>query len=71
MFLEFIKGIGYASSEDQFKERVEALRKFNVYNDHETLKNYVENTWLSYTFRLVQAFRKLQAINIVNNNNGI
>lgn len=71
MFLEFIKGIGYASSEDRFKERVEALRKFNVYNDHETLKNYVENTWLSYTSRLVQAFRKLQAINIVNNNNGI
>ena len=71
MFLEFMKGIGYASYEGQFKERVEALRKSNLYKDHETLKNYVENTWLSCAYRWLQVFRKQQAIDIVNTNNGI
>ena len=51
MFLEFMKGIGYVSYESQFKERVEALRKSNLYKDHETLKNYVENKWLSCAYR--------------------
>ena len=71
MFLEFMKGIGNASYEDQIKEQVEALRKSNLYRDHETLKNYVENTWLSCAYRWVQAFHKQQANNIVNTKNKI
>ena len=49
--IEFMKGIGYVSYESQFKERVEALKKSNLYKDHETLKNYVENKWLSCAYR--------------------
>lgn len=68
---EFMKGIGNVSYEDQIKEQVEALRKSNLYRDHETLKNYVENTWLSCAYRWVQAFHKQQANNIVNTKNKI
>ena len=62
--------ITYARTEEGYKKGVAALRKSRVYKDHVNLQTYVENTWLSWSFRRAQAFRKQQAINIVNTNNG-
>ena len=35
------------------------------------VQQYVENTWVSCVEHWVQAFYKQQALNIVNNNNGV
>jgi hypothetical protein len=35
------------------------------------VKSYVENTWMACEKRWAQAFRKQQAVNIVNTNNGV
>jgi len=70
MFLSYMQNIAYARTEEGFKKGVNALRNSRIYKDHVNLKNYVENTWLSCSFRWAQAFRKQQAINIVNTNNG-
>ena len=70
MFLGLMQHITYARTEEGYKKGVEALRKSRVYKDHANLQTYVENTWLSCSFRWAQAFRKQQAINIVNTNNG-
>ena len=70
MFLGLMQHITYARMEEGYKKGVEALRKSRVYKDHANLETYVENTWLSCSFHWAQAFRKQQAINIVNTNNG-
>ena len=70
MFLGYMQSIAYSRSEDEFNKRVDALRKSHLYKDHANVKSYVENTWLSCAFRWAQAFRKQQAMNIVNTNNG-
>ena len=70
MFLAYMQNMAYARTEEGFKKGVDALRKSRLYKDHVNLKTYVENTWLSCSFRRAQAFRKQQAINIVNTING-
>ena len=70
MFVSYMQNIAYARTEEGFKKNVNALRNSRIYKDHVNLKNYVENTWLSCSFRWARAFRKQQAINIVNTNNG-
>lgn len=70
MFLGLMQQVTYPRTEEGFKKGVAALKRSRVNKDHVNLHTCVENTWLSCSFHWAQAFRKQQAINIINTNNG-
>ncbi len=66
-FSQQMKKVSYADGESQFQAQVNVLKNLKLY---EEVKDYVENTWLSCSWRLAHAFRQQLAVNIVNTNNG-
>ena len=63
--------IGRAATEAQYEDELSKLRQSTVYKKKENVRGDVEKTWLPCNFRWCHAFRKSQALNIVNTNNGV
>lgn len=72
---EFLKKsmtrIGRVATEEQYKDELSKLRQSTLYKTKENVRSYVESTWIPCHFRWCHAFRKSQALNIVNTNNGV
>ena len=63
--------IGRVALEAQYKDELLKLCQSTLYKTKENVRSYVENTWIPCYFRWCHAFRKSQALNIVNTNNGV
>ncbi len=69
-FLDLFQSVASAKDEEQYKHAVQKLRISSVYQKP-NVQSYVENTWMKCEKRWAQVFRKQQAVNIVNTNNGV
>ena len=63
--------IGSAPTQREYEEALSQFRQSNVYKTKESVRNYIEKTWIPCAFRWCHAFRKSQVLNIVNTNNGV
>ena len=66
-----LKMIANAKTKREYEDAVDELRGLEVYNEKEKVRNYVEHTWLSCSFRWAWAFREHEADQVVNTNNGV
>ncbi|KXJ09652.1 hypothetical protein AC249_AIPGENE11456 [Exaiptasia diaphana] len=70
LFMAYMNKITYARTEDDFRKKVAKLKESHLYKSKAHVQRYVETTWLSCASRWAFAYRKRQATNIANTNNG-
>ena len=70
VFLSRFQHVARATDAKQYENAVQQLRSSPVYHKS-NVQSYVENTWMTCEQRWAQVFRKQQAVNIVNTNNGV
>ena len=68
---DLLQRVGYARTMSSYNAALVELRKSSVYKTKKNVQDCAENIWVSCAERWVQAFRKQQAVNIVNTNNGV
>ena len=70
VFITLFQHVANASEQDDYENAVKNLRNSSLYrNTH--VQSYVDNTWMACVKRWAKVFRKQQAVNIVNTNNGV
>ena len=67
---DLLQRVAYARTMSSYNAALVKLRKSSVYKT-KNVQDYVENIWVSCAERWAQVFRKQQAVNIVNTNNGV
>ena len=68
---DLLQRVAYSRTTSSYNTALENLRKSSVYKSKKNVQDYVENIWVACAERWAQAFRKQQAVNIVNTNNGV
>ena len=69
--LGHLKRVANASTHKAYDSGVAALKKLSLYQGRSNVQNYVDNVWLSCSFRWAKCMRKRQVLNIVDTNNGV
>lgn len=69
--LRILNAIANARSQSRFNDAVKEIRSLPLYQSKDNVRQYVDKTWLSCSFRWAKAFRVQEADNIVNTNNGV
>lgn len=69
--MHYLKKIADAKTKEDYEDAVEELRDLPLYDEKENVQKYIENTWLSYSFRWARAFRIHEVVQVVNTNNGV
>lgn len=69
--LAHLKRVANASTRTTYDSAVAALKNLSLYKGRSNVQNYVNNVWLSCSFRWAKCMRKRQVLNIVDTNNGI
>lgn len=69
--LGHLKRVANASTHKAYDSGVAALQKLSLYQGRSNVQNYVDNVWLSCSFRWAKCMRKRQVLNIVDTNNGV
>ena len=68
--LSYLKRTANVSTHKAYDSAVAALKNLTLYQDKQNVQNYVDNVWLSCSFRCAKCTRKRQVLNIVDTNNG-
>ncbi|PFX12261.1 hypothetical protein AWC38_SpisGene23810, partial [Stylophora pistillata] len=68
--LSYLKRAANVSTRNAYDSAVAALKNLSLYKDKQNVKNYVDNVWLSCSFRWANCMRKRQVLNTVDTNNG-
>ena len=68
---DLLQRVAYSRTTSSYNTALENLRKSSVYKSKKNVQDFVENIWVACAERWAQAFRKQQAVNIVNTNNGV
>lgn len=66
-----LKKIAGAKIKEDYEDAVEELRDLPFYDEKENVQKYIENTWLSCSFRWARALRIYEADQVINTNNGV
>ena len=69
--LSHLKRVANASTRKGYDSAVAALKNLPLYKGKSNVQNYVDNVWLSCSFRWAKCMRKRQVLNIVDTNNGV
>ena len=68
---DLLQRVAYARRMSSYNVALVELRESSVYKTKKNVQDYVENIWVSCAERWAQAFRKQQAVNIVNTDHGV
>ena len=68
--LAHLKRVANASTRKAYDLAVASLKNLSLYKEKTNVQKYVDNVWLSCSFRWAKCMRKRQVLNIVDTNNG-
>ena len=68
--LAHLKRVANASTRKSYDSAVASLKNLSLYKEKTNVQKYVDNVWLSCSFRWAKCMRKRQVLNIVDTNNG-